>query len=85
MTPAPQDFPAGPYRFTLRGEVIQHQNLVAISRAYAKRRDASGEGGSTFPGVPVVGPDNRPCAWVSYNARVWTARENGVCIFNPYG
>lgn len=41
------------------------------SRLYEARRDASGEGASTFDDGHIVDAEGREVARISYNGRVW--------------
>lgn len=46
--------------------------------AYAKVRDESGEGASTFPDGELLGQRHYR---ISYNGKVWDGDE---CVYNPY-
>jgi hypothetical protein len=65
---------------------IEVATFEDASRVYARYRDASFEGASTFPdGVILDG--NRTIARVSYNAKVWPPEKwskGQVPLFNPY-
>lgn len=58
--------------FTLRGATVEVATLEALSAAYSRLRDESGEGYSTFP-TPVVrvGGSNQQIGRFSYNGRIW--------------
>jgi hypothetical protein len=68
-------------RFSIEAASFEEASLV-----YARCRDASLEGASTFPdGVILDG--NRTIARVSYNAKVWPPEKwskGQVPLFNPY-
>ncbi len=48
--------------------VADHAEAFAL---YAKRRDDSGEGASTFADARIVDDGGRDLARISYNGRVW--------------
>jgi hypothetical protein len=50
------------------------QSFEAASKLYAEKRNASGEGGSTWPEGRIIQND-KLIARVSYNSRIWPAEE----------
>lgn len=58
------------FHFRMRGETIMADSLADLSAEYSKRRNASGEGGSTFPS-PTVYQDSKRLGYISYNGRIW--------------
>ncbi len=58
--------------FNLRGAMVEAATLDALSAAYSRLRDESGEGNSTFPKPAVrVGGSNQIIGHFSYNGRIW--------------
>lgn len=61
-------------------------SLAEASAEYAKERDASGEGASTFPAGTIM-QNRRKIAHVSYNAKVWPPEPwtpKLAPLFDPY-
>ena len=69
--------------------------LERASEEYSRLRDASGEGGSTWPlgyVYPATGSDvDVPLAYISYNGKVWSDdpaswdwRNPPALLFNPF-
>lgn len=77
------------YTFQLRGQRLSASTLERLSSMYAKIRDDSGEGASTFPHVNVE-EGGKIVACISYNAKIWRGAKgmlnsaNLVLLFDPY-
>ena len=70
--------------FRLRNKTYSAPDFAGASEIYARLRDESGEGGSTFP-APKLMQGGKVIGRLSYNARVWDGEwPVGKCIFNPY-
>ena len=66
-----------------RAQGVLVRSLEEASAEYAKQRDASGEGASTFHNGVVRNAAGHTIAHVSYNAKVWD-KPNGELLYNPY-
>lgn len=56
--------------------------FAEASAAFCKRRDASGEGASTFPNGRLL-----PGHFISYNGKVWKLKQTGFdldAVYSPY-
>lgn len=71
------------YTITLRKQRLSATTLDRLSSMYAKMRDDSGEGASTFP-TPLVRVDGKIVASISYNAKIWTVGPDRTLLFSPY-
>ncbi len=60
---------------THRGKRTEHPTIAAASADFSEKRDASGEGASTFPNAELYAADGTTyLGYVSYNGRTWQGR-----------
>lgn len=69
------------YSFKHRGKTFTAETLPALSDTFAKIRDDSSEGQSTWrDGKLFAGPVR--IGYISYNGKIWATDE--TLLFNPY-